>query len=186
MIRRRLHLVRHGQTTWNTEGRLQGRTVHVPLDDVGRAQADAVAAKLMEEPVAEVVSSDQVRALQTAAVIAAAHGLPVRPDPALRERAFGTWEGRPVEEYVAAVAADPNWIAPGGESEEAVRDRASTFLKMLLSETHRGDIVIVSHREMIRALLAAHTGRPTADFPQEKTSNGTIQTVWIPLVNQST
>lgn len=162
-------------------GRLQGRTAHIPLDEVGRAQAVAAAQGLAGVPVSAVVCSDQIRAVQTAEPIAAVHGLAVRIAPALRERSFGTWEGRPVAAHAAAVAADPAWQAPGGESAAAVHTRASAFLRALLLEPPAGDIVIVSHRETIRALLAVLEGRPPSDQPTEHASNGAVRSVSLPL-----
>ena len=81
----RLVLVRHGETEWNAAGRLQG-AIDVPLSERGRWQAQCVARRLREEPLAAVVASDLARAMQTAAPLAAALGLPVTPEPRLRER----------------------------------------------------------------------------------------------------
>ena len=88
----RLIIWRHGQTTWNVENRIQGQQ-DVPLDDTGRAQAEAAADMLAAERVDLVVSSDLRRARDTAAAFTARTGLPVHTDQRLRERAYGDWEG---------------------------------------------------------------------------------------------
>jgi hypothetical protein len=88
-----IHLVRHGETDWNVEGRLQGWT-DIPLNATGIEQAHAAASVLAGRPIGSVLSSDLSRARDTAAMIAAAAGREVLTDPALRERNYGVAEGR--------------------------------------------------------------------------------------------
>ena len=88
----RVFLLRHGQTAWNAEMRIQGQ-LDIPLDDTGLWQAQRLALALSGEHLDAVYSSDLQRARQTAAPLAAAAGLPVQLDPGLRERGFGSWEG---------------------------------------------------------------------------------------------
>ena len=90
-------LVRHGETDWNLERRWQGH-IDRPLNDVGRAQARALADRLDSEPFAAVYSSDLARARETAEIVAAAHGLPVHLDPRLREADVGEWSGLTADE----------------------------------------------------------------------------------------
>jgi probable phosphoglycerate mutase len=85
-------LIRHGETAWNAERRLQGH-IDISLNPEGRRQADALAAALAGEPLHAIVASDLQRALQTAEAVGAARGLPVQVDRALRERCFGGFEG---------------------------------------------------------------------------------------------
>jgi broad specificity phosphatase PhoE len=84
--------VRHGRTAWNAVRRFQGRT-DVPLDDEGRAQAQALAAHLASEHFDFALASDLSRATATAAAIGAACGVAVMSEPRLREMNFGAWEG---------------------------------------------------------------------------------------------
>lgn len=105
MSRTRLVLVRHGQTDWNSEGRFQGQA-DVPLNDLGRAQADAVAPFIAALRPARVISSDLRRASDTARAIAAAAGLGVVLDPRLQEIHIGDWAGR----YGADVARELPWM----------------------------------------------------------------------------
>src|SRR5690349_5142837 len=92
-----LLVVRHGETTWNREGRIQGHR-DSPLTGRGLAQARATAARLAGERAGALYSSDLGRAQQTAREVAAATALPVRLDDGLRERAFGILEGLTWEE----------------------------------------------------------------------------------------
>src|SRR3954469_18439411 len=87
-----LLLVRHGETDWNAEGKLQGHTDR-PLNDYGRRQAEALAERLAEERVDAVYARDLARTRETAEIVGARLGLPVVLDPDLRERNWGTWEG---------------------------------------------------------------------------------------------
>ena len=88
----RLYIVRHGETAWNLEQRIQGQ-LDIPLNDTGRGQAARMAQALAGEGIAAVYSSDLSRAAETAAALAQAAGLPLRTDPSLRERGFGHFEG---------------------------------------------------------------------------------------------
>ena len=100
---RSMILVRHGRTSYNAQNRLQGQ-IDIPLDEVGRWQADRTAEALAglyvdgrSGPPPVVVSSDLGRALSTAHAFADMVGVPVHPDARVRERDFGSWEGIPVD-----------------------------------------------------------------------------------------
>ena len=84
--------MRHGETDWNLDRRLQGHADR-PLNDTGREQARGLAAELAEEELEAVYSSDLSRAQETARIVAGARGLDVTELPELRERHFGSWEG---------------------------------------------------------------------------------------------
>ncbi|MDP9434575.1 MAG: histidine phosphatase family protein, partial [Actinomycetota bacterium] len=94
---RRLVLLRHGRTGHNAEGLIQGH-LDVPLDDVGRAQADAVAEALAPARPAVVVSSDLSRARETAVRVAERARVPLRLDARLREVHLGAWQGLTTEQ----------------------------------------------------------------------------------------
>src|SRR5579871_641611 len=96
----RLYIVRHGETEWNRDGRVQGHT-DVPLSGEGIEQARRVAERLSREPISAVWSSDLARALDTARAIAAPHDLEVHSTPLLRETMLGEWEGLTEPEIVA-------------------------------------------------------------------------------------
>jgi probable phosphoglycerate mutase len=167
---RTLWLVRHGESTWNALGLVQGQIGEPALTLLGLDQARQAAAALAAAPVRTVYSSDLQRATQTARPIGAALGLSVTEDPALRERCFGVAEGTPSRwlaaqdsgidgERVVDVDAAPS----GGESIRALYWRAAGFVEQLLSaspdlERPAGDVVLVAHGGVVRVLLAWFDG----------------------------
>ncbi len=160
---RRLWLTRHGETEWNALGMLQGHT-DIPLNEIGRQQARAIAARfaLAQQltPLSSVWSSDLGRARETGAIIAAAFGLAEpQVDLELRERSFGVFEGltrdqcseRHPEAWQRwqASAASP----PGGEELELVAPRMQRALERIFASAERGDALIVSHGGCMRLWL---------------------------------
>jgi probable phosphoglycerate mutase len=165
MTTTRVHLVRHGATVLSAEDRFAGST-DVALSDEGRRQVACLGQRLAAQSIAQVYASPMARTLETAAAIAAPHGLVVCADAALREIDHGRWEGllraevvRSHPEEAAAWEADPFTFAPqGGESGLQVMARALPCLRQLL-ERHRGEtIVVVSQKATIRLLLCALRG----------------------------
>lgn len=151
-----MYLVRHGETDWNQDKRIQGRT-DIPLNGRGRAQARALAERLADLSLDEIYASDLLRARETADIIAArqprAVAVSARPD--LRECHYGLWEGLTREEVARRFPADwQAWLASGesscptdGEdflslSERAGRvfDQAARSGKTVLIATHRGPL----------------------------------------------
>ncbi|MGH3586481.1 MAG: histidine phosphatase family protein, partial [Pseudonocardia sp.] len=128
MSLRRLVLLRHGQTDHNVAGRMQGHH-DSKLTEVGVEQAVHVAPEIARLAPDRLISSDLRRAVDTADVVAAACGRPVKLDPRLRETHLGEWQGRTVAEIeaswpgaIATWRSDPAWAPPGGESRiEVVR-----------------------------------------------------------------
>lgn len=143
-------LLRHGQTDWNIDFRLQGIT-DIPLNSTGLQQARAAAAALRAEDWNFVASSPLSRAIDTAGVIAAAIAIPeVKIEPLLLERSFGEAEGLTHAEWKEKF---PDGMPPGGESLEELKIRANLLLSQLLN-TYRGTKVLaVSHGAMIRKLV---------------------------------
>lgn len=169
----RLFLVRHGETEWNRERRIQGQ-VDVPLNERGRLQADGLAARLAREPLAAVYSSDLSRALETAQAIALPHGLPVAPEPSLRELRFGAWEGLHEEEIQAGYPEEYRaWRSdsvrhrpPGGETILELYARV-TAVYHRIREKHLGQsVVVVAHGGPIRALVLHVLGAPILSYPR--------------------
>ena len=161
----RLLLLRHGETAWNRERRYQGWT-DTPLSPEGLVQAEAAARELKEHAFAAVYASPLRRALDTAAAIAAPHGLPVETDPAFRELAFGRWEGLTLDEARARDAAlyegwakTPHLFSPpGGESLAQARERVLAGLARLRAG-HRDDVVcLVAHGIPVRILILEALG----------------------------
>jgi broad specificity phosphatase PhoE len=145
-----LLLVRHGETDWNAEGRLQGHTDR-PLSDYGRRQAQQLAAELDGEELVAIYSSDLARARETAEIVGRRLGLPTVFDPDLREKDWGTWEG--------LTAAERDRVELVGESTEAHRDRILDALRRI-SERHPGDgcVLVVTHGGSMRRVQTAAMG----------------------------
>lgn len=163
-------LVRHGETDSNAEGRIQGQT-NTPLNERGRAQAQALADELAGESIAAVYSSDLDRARETAEILAGRLDLPVVVDPALRERNFGSWEGRTVDELEARwPGAWARW-REGDEGEGDVEDHLALAARVRdaihrLAAAHPGErILVVAHGGAMRVILTDAAG---LTYPQAR------------------
>jgi len=160
-----LWLVRHGETTWNWLGRMQGHRNEPLLTPKGRAQAEAVAAALADRPIERVVSSDLRRAVETALPIATVFDVAVELDPRLRERGLGVMEGEFWEVLSPALSGivgeevvDVDARPPGGESVRELYERAASFVDDLACSSPAGDLVVVTHGGMVRVLDAVLGG----------------------------
>jgi probable phosphoglycerate mutase len=168
----RILAIRHGQTAWNADSRIQGHT-DIALDDTGLWQAGRLAQALADEDLDVLYSSDLSRARQTAAPLAARKGLAVRLDIGLRERAFGEFEGlsfAQIEQRWPAQAAawrrrDPDFGARGGELLRDFRDRVVVTADRL-ARAHRGQsIALVTHGGVLDLLYREAT-RVALDAPR--------------------
>ncbi|WP_395666801.1 histidine phosphatase family protein [Methylocella sp.] len=146
----RVCLMRHGETQWNAEGRLQGQ-IDIGLNAAGRAQAQAAARRLARLPITRILSSDLSRAADTAAAAGEALGLKVVVTPRWRERFFGDFQGLTHDEAKARFpdaharfrAREPDAPLPGGgESFSAFYDRVALALTDLAA-AHEGETVLV-------------------------------------------
>lgn len=162
----RIVAVRHGETDWNVDGRIQGHT-DIPLNATGRAQAARVGAALAGEGLSAVYSSDLARAHATAQAIAGAAGLAVRADTGLRERAFGVFEGvsfrdleqRHPEQTRRWRARDPSFGPEGGEVLAAFYARCIEAA-LRIAARHPGEaIALVAHGGVLDCLYRAATGQ---------------------------
>jgi broad specificity phosphatase PhoE len=145
-----LLLVRHGETDWNADGRLQGQTDR-PLSDFGRRQARRLADELEGEELEAIYSSDLVRARETAEIVGERLGLPVVLDPDLREKDWGTWEG--------LTAVERDRVEFAGESTETHQERMLRALRRI-AERHPGDgrVLVVTHGGSMRRVQTAALG----------------------------
>lgn len=152
-------LLRHGQSTWNAEGRWQGQS-NPPLSDLGREQAKEASGNLPEVGATAVVTSDLDRARTTGEILADALGLgPPVEDQDLREYDVGDWEGLTREEIekgwpdqVAAWKEGRLLATPGGETRSAFLQRVMAALRRVAEAAELGDtIVVVTHGGVIRA-----------------------------------
>lgn len=153
-------LVRHGQTDWNAERRLQGAT-DIPLNDVGRGQARDAAAVLAPYEWDAVVSSPLSRAAETADLIAAGLGLTVsRRVPELSERSFGPAEGMQAGPELEALRIPGGFR--GAESEDEAATRGLAALEALADEFRGQRVLVVTHGTLLRVSLGRATGRTLA------------------------
>ena len=172
-------LIRHGETAWNAELRIQGQR-DLPLNATGLEQATALAGRLAGQTetwrFAAIYSSDLTRAQQTAEPLAAALGLPARIETALRERNFGCCEGRTREEIQADAAAvakqlaarHPDYVIPGGESLRQHLERVSACLSRLALQHAGQSIAVVTHGGALDLIYRRVHGVPMErprDFP---------------------
>lgn len=148
-----LYLVRHGETNWNRERRIQGST-DIPLNDTGRSQAAATGRLLARRQWDGVYSSPLSRAFETGTIIARAVGIDhVEPVAAIVERHYGEAEGLEDQELARLFPGDSP--VPGREARERVADRAVEAL-MVLAERHPGErLIVTTHGGVIRAVLNA-------------------------------
>jgi uncharacterized phosphatase len=155
-------LLRHGQTDWNIDFRLQG-TTDIPLNETGRRQAAEVAEHINPADWDAIVSSPLSRAVDTAEAVAQRIGLTRSAvEPLLMERAFGIGEGLTYDEWREKVR-DLSEI-PGGESLTELADRVWLLLETLLTK-HRGRRVLtVSHGALIRKIIELVSDN---EFPKE-------------------
>lgn len=161
----RLVMARHGETAANAQHVLDTRPPGAPLNERGHAQAAALGGRLAADPVTVVYASVAVRTQQTAAPVAAAHGLDVQVAEGVHEVFCGELEGRSgrvaLETFMGVYNAwwtgDLDARLPGGESAHDVRDRFLPTLERILDGAV-GDVVLVSHGAAIRLAAAALLG----------------------------
>ena len=147
-----LWLIRHGETSWNAEGRVQGQT-DVPLSEVGHAQARAVATLFAGRQIDALYSSDLQRVTQTAQPVAQALGLAIRVEPMLRERHYGMFETltyaevkvRHPEEYARFKAHDPEFDFRGGEGLRVFFERSVACLTTIAARHAGEEVLIFTH-----------------------------------------
>jgi len=162
----RILAIRHGETAWNVDTRIQGQ-LDIGLNDKGRTQALLLARSLAErEPLQAIYASDLARAWHTAQAVGQAQGLAVLPHTGLRERAFGAFEGRTFTEIEAELPdharhwrqRTPDWAPPdGGESLLALRERVLATVDELAARHLGEQIALVAHGGVMDVLYRAAT-----------------------------
>ena len=162
----RLIVVRHGETAWNVDTRIQGQ-LDIGLNATGERQAQQLGEALADETVAAVYASDLSRAWNTARAVAGSLGIEVIAEPRLRERAFGQFEGRTFADIEANSpddarrwrTRDPEFAPAGGESLIVFRERVTAVVAEL-SARHPGEqVVLVAHGGVMDVLYRAATGQ---------------------------
>lgn len=173
----RFCLIRHGETAWNKERRLQGHT-DIPLNEQGLEQARQLGISLRhrELPFTALYSSDLQRTRQTAAPLVSLTGLAPRLQPALRERHYGCLQGKTyaeAEQHLPMVFAQyrarkPDFVLDGGESLRQFQQRIQTCLETLAAEHHGQSILVITHGGVLDIMYRLATGMALdtpRDFP---------------------
>ena len=181
-----LCLVRHGETAWNAEGRVQGQ-LDVPLNATGLAQARAVASVLKNESFAGIYSSDLTRARQTAQPAADFLQKQVASSKSLRERHYGAFQGmtyteasvRIPEGYARFKAKDPAYDFDTGESLSRFNERALAYIRDLV-EKHTGEnLLLFTHGGVLEMVYRHATGRGLSTPRDFEIPNAAINRVEI-------
>jgi len=178
----RLWIVRHGETEYNAEDRWQGARTDLPLNDRGRAQAEAVAARLVDRNFAALYTSPMIRARQTAEAVAERTGLEPIEIEALREADHGHWEGKTKDEILAdwptawkAFEADPMGVRrPGGESYGDTAGRVWPALEAIAARHTGQDVVVVTHGGPLRLVLSEALDLPLTRRDEFGTGNASL------------
>jgi glucosyl-3-phosphoglycerate phosphatase len=192
---RRLVMLRHGQTEFNADSRMQGQ-LDTHLSDLGRAQAVAAGEVLAKREPLMIVSSDLRRAYDTAVALAELTGLPVTADTRLRETHLGDWQGMTHGEVDAEAPGarqvwrdDASWAPHGGESRVDVAGRSLPLIaELVASQSEWGadepdrPVVLVAHGGLIAALTAALLGLPVGNWP---VLGGMGNASWVQLSGHS-
>lgn len=162
----RIIAVRHGETAWNVDARIQGQ-LDIALNPTGLLQAARVAQALADEAIDAIYASDLLRAWQTARAIAEVADCPLKPSLGLRERGFGRFEGRTYaeieslwpEESMHWRKRDPHWAPIGGESLTTMRTRVLDTVTQLAQQHLGQQIVLVAHGGVMDLLYRLATGQ---------------------------
>ena len=184
----RILAVRHGETAWNRDARIQGHT-DIALNAHGRWQASQLARALREESIAACYASDLSRALETAQAVADRHGHKVHTHIGLRERGFGAFEGKTWVELQAGHPAEteawrkrlPDFAPPGGESLLQLQARVVATVNELAAR-HPGDqVLMVAHGGVLDMLYRLAT-RLDLQAPRswELTNTAVNRLLWSP------
>jgi probable phosphoglycerate mutase len=176
-------LVRHGENEWVTSGRLAGRAPHVHLNEKGHAQAKTLAEMLAQQPIAAVYSSPLERCVETAQPLANVLGLPVCVEPGIVEVDYGAWMGADLKELNKL----PEWFKvqhfpssfrfPGGETLRETQQRAVEAVERLAAAHPNQTIVLFSHGDIIRTLIAHFAGTPIDLFQRVQISTASLTTL---------
>jgi probable phosphoglycerate mutase len=178
-----LLLIRHGETGWNAEQRVQGH-LDVPLSERGIAQAQRLAEWLATERLHAVYSSDLQRARVTAEIIAAGRS-PVIQEPRVREATFGSFQGLSAPEIEAAFPEEYRaWRRdslrhrpPGGETLEDLQVRCMAALADLLPKHGGQTVAVVAHGGPVRVMVCGTLGLPLEVYPKLRVENTSVSRI---------
>lgn len=184
----RILAVRHGETAWNRDTRIQGHT-DIALNERGRWQAAQLAEALRDEPIAAIYASDLGRAFETAQAVARVKALTVTPHQGLRERHFGRFEGQTWAELEQRWPAEalawrkrmPDFAPAGGESLEQLQRRVIPTVLELASRHPGEQVLMVAHGGVLDMLYRAATRvELTAPRSWELANTAINRLLWSP------
>jgi broad specificity phosphatase PhoE len=178
----KLHLIRHGESVYNAEGRIQGHA-DIPLSELGCRQAEAAAEALAKQPHDVIYASPLRRAAQTAEIIAKRLGLPIQFNEQLKEINVGIFQGKIhaelEREYPMEIARwrseEMDYAVPGGESRRQLLSRGRVAFESIVAEG-RENVVVVSHGRILMTTIKALLGMPLGE-PPFSLQNGSITTL---------
>ncbi|HEY5314839.1 MAG TPA: histidine phosphatase family protein [Pirellulales bacterium] len=179
-----LYLIRHGESTFNAEGRIQGQ-LNSPLSPLGLRQSQALAAAFAGQKIDAVYSSPLVRAMQTAGPVAETLGLALRTDDRLLELNAGVFQGLTWAEINQRLPAEgdawksqnPDYRIPGGESRRDLMRRGQAALESIREAGH-SRVIVVSHGGLLTAALKALLGVPAERNPFTLYNGSISQVEW--------
>ncbi len=184
----RIIAVRHGETAWNRDTRIQGHT-DIALNATGQWQARQLARALAQEPLAAIYSSDLQRAQATAQAVAEATGAPLHLDAGLRERGFGAFEGRSFAEIEAQLPEqarrwrqrEPDYAPEGGETLLQLRARVHAATEDIAARHPGALLLLVAHGGVLDVLYRAAT-RQSIQAPRtwQLTNTAINRLLWTP------
>lgn len=179
----KIYLIRHGQTDWNTQGRIQGRQ-DISLNETGRKQARLLAEGMDKRPVTQIFCSRQKRAAETALEIGRRQNVEVLAVEGLEEVEFGRWEGLTTEEIQEQYPQEyERWMInpvevapPGGETLTEVVTRCARTAEAIFARAE-GDIAIVSHGATLAHMMAWLLKDQSEDEEDIIVENASITTI---------
>ena len=178
-------LVRHGETDWNQERRVQGSGSDRQLTEAGKQQAESIGLRLKQEGIQAIYCSRLRRALDTAQAIARHHQVEVQIEPSLNEIDAGGLEGMPIEKigsYLNQLLARERGDESvsklyGGELLTEVQQRAWSTIQRLVDKHSDGAIVVVSHYFVILSIICSVLGLPVSEMGRLKLEVGSISAI---------
>jgi broad specificity phosphatase PhoE len=178
----RIILVRHGETNWNREMRIQGGSSDCPLNERGRQQAESLALRLKEHQIEAIYSSPLRRALETVEAIAGGHKLDIVVEPSLREIEAGKLEGVTTAELgkrfsQVLIQDGVTSRIPGGESLAELQQRSWGVIQRLSQQHNAGELVVVSHYFAILSIVCSVLMLPLDNITRLRLSTGSISVI---------
>ena len=176
-----LWFVRHGESTWNASGFVQGQANGPVLTRKGCAEAANIAGRLAGATITAIYTSDLQRARETAEIVGRALRIAPQSDVALRERNFGQAQGRPLSTLASATSGididrvvDADARPVDGESLTELYERVAAFIDESERRAPEGDVLVVTHGGVIRVAQAYCNGIPAADMDWGPVPNASV------------